>query len=100
MNIFYRIVLLLSIFEVSTKARPQKSTCIFKDNRITCKKHLPSLEYPVNITNLEIRDIDWLELDLNDLVAKFPFVKNITVIHGRNITKLVPPPLENDIQVI
>ncbi|XP_044759993.1 protein singed wings 2 [Coccinella septempunctata] len=94
------VVLLLSILEASTKARPQKSTCIFLDDRITCKKHLPSLEYPVNITNLELRDIDWLELDLSNLVAKFPYVKNVTVIHGRNITKLVPPPIENNIQIL
>ncbi|XP_045477096.1 protein singed wings 2 isoform X2 [Harmonia axyridis] len=97
---FLRTVLLLSIIEGSTKAGPQKSTCIFRDHQIICEKHLPSLEYPVNTTNLEIRNIDWLELNFQDLVEKFPFVQNVTVIHGRNVTKLVPPPAENNIQVL
>ncbi|KAL3272523.1 hypothetical protein HHI36_013999 [Cryptolaemus montrouzieri] len=94
------IVVLISLLETSTKARPQKSTCIYRENQISCKRHLPSLEYPVNITHLEIREIDWLELDFNDLVSKFPLLTNVTVVHGKNITKLISPPAENNIQVL
>ncbi|KAK9881277.1 hypothetical protein WA026_015399 [Henosepilachna vigintioctopunctata] len=95
-----QIAAVIFLLETSTKAKLHKSPCIFQLNRISCKKHLPPLEYPVNITQLEIREIDWLELDLNNLVSKFPQVKNVSVIRGKNITRLVPPPKNNNIEIL
>ncbi|KAG5899051.1 hypothetical protein JTB14_000075 [Gonioctena quinquepunctata] len=86
------------LYATTTTARPSEGNCSIDRGILTCQGSL--LEYKQeSITALDLSHFWQAELDLKDIVKKFPEVQNISV-KDSGIHTIVPPGIPNDIKVL
>ncbi|XP_018566114.1 protein singed wings 2 [Anoplophora glabripennis] len=98
MFVIYWLIFLRILHGSMTSARTTQY-CTFQKDKLKCHEHLPNIPYPSNITVLELSDLNWEILDLNNIANKFPNLQRLSVI-GRNIVRVVPPENETSIKVL
>ncbi|XP_049817149.1 protein singed wings 2 [Aethina tumida] len=98
MFLFYWILFIHIILNCTGK--PPKNICSYKEDHLLCKKHLPDIQYPSKASILELHDVRWQHLSLEELIRKFPNVSSVT-INGGSIQSLEPPMNSNNkIQIL